>query len=87
LLFAPAARPAAEISNCRDYVFRIFSSDELQGKGSAELAVSVGYKEAVLAYINNDWGVGQERIFKDSFLKAEGKTVIGRGFARADESE
>ena len=70
-----AESAAADITKCGDYVFRLFPSDELQGKGAAELAVSLGYKEVVLTYINNDWGVGLGRVFKDNFVKAGGKII------------
>jgi len=70
-----AESAAAEISKCGDYVFRVFPSDELQGKGASELALSLGYKEVVLTYINNDWGVGLGKVFKENFLKAGGKIL------------
>lgn len=70
-----AQSAAAEITKCGDYVFRVFPSDELQGKGASELALSLGYKEVVLTYINNDWGVGLGKVFKDSFTKAGGKIL------------
>ena len=70
-----AESAAAEITKCGDYVFRVFPSDELQGKGASELALSLGYKEVVLTYINNDWGVGLGKVFKDNFLKAGGKII------------
>jgi branched-chain amino acid transport system substrate-binding protein len=70
-----AQSAAAEITKCGDYVFRVFPSDELQGKGAAELAASLGYKEVVLTYVNNDWGVGLGKVFKENFLKAGGKII------------
>jgi len=70
-----AESAAAEITKCGNYVFRVFPSDELQGKGAAELAVSLGYKEVVLTYINNDWGVGLGKVFKENFLKSGGKIL------------
>jgi branched-chain amino acid transport system substrate-binding protein len=70
-----AESAAAEISKCGDYVFRVFPSDELQGKGASELALSLGYREVVLTYINNDWGVGLGKVFKDNFLKGGGKII------------
>jgi len=63
-----AESAAAEITKCGDYVFRVFPSDELQGKGAAELTVSLGYKEVVLTYINNDWGVGLGKVFKENSI-------------------
>ena len=70
-----AESAAAEITKCGDYVFRVFPSDELQGKGASELALSLGYKEVVLTYINNDWGVGLGKVFKDNFVRAGGKII------------
>jgi branched-chain amino acid transport system substrate-binding protein len=70
-----AQSAASDITKCGDYVFRVFPSDELQGKGAAELAASLGYKEVVLTYVNNDWGVGLGKVFKENFLKAGGKIL------------
>ena len=62
------AESAAEsITNCGDYVFRVFPSDKLQGKGAAELAQGLGYGEVVLTYVNNDWGVGLAEAFKEAY--------------------
>jgi len=70
-----AESAAAEITKCGEFVFRVFPSDELQGKGASELALSLGYKDLVLTYINNDWGVGLGKVFKENFLKAGGKII------------
>lgn len=69
-----AESAAADITKCGSYVFRVFPSDLLQGKGVAELAKSLGYREVVLTYINNDWGVGLSDVFKADFKK-EGGTI------------
>ena len=70
-----AESAAASISQCGSYVFRVFPSDLLQGKGVAELTQYLKYNEVVLTYINNDWGVGLADVFKDSFLKSGGKLI------------
>jgi ABC-type branched-subunit amino acid transport system substrate-binding protein len=70
-----AESAAASISKCGSYVFRVFPSDLLQGKGVAELTEYLKYKEVVLTYINNDWGVGLADVFKEYFLKSGGKLV------------
>ncbi len=70
-----AESAAADITKCGSYVFRVFPSDLLQGKGVAELAKSLGYKEVVLTYINNDWGVGLADVFKAQFKK-DGGTIL-----------
>lgn len=68
-----AESAAAAITKCGSFVFRVFPSDMLQGKGVAELAEGLGYKEVVLTYINNDWGVGLGEVFKEVYTKAGGK--------------
>ncbi|MFO7737819.1 MAG: ABC transporter substrate-binding protein [Desulfatiglandaceae bacterium] len=70
-----AESAAADISKCGSYVFRVFPSDLLQGKGVAELTNYLGHKELVLTYINNDWGVGLATVFKEKFLKDGGKLM------------
>ena len=70
-----AESAAASISQCGSYVFRVFPSDLLQGKGVAQLTESLNYKEVVLTYINNDWGVGLAEVFKENFLKSGGKII------------
>lgn len=70
-----AESAAADITKCGSYVFRVFPSDLLQGIGVAELAKSLGYKEVVLTYINNDWGVGLADVFKENFKKEGGKIL------------
>jgi len=70
-----AESAAAAISECGSYVFRVFPSDSLQGKGVAELADSLGYDRVVLTYINNDWGVGLAEVFKTQFRKDGGEII------------
>ena len=70
-----AESAAAAISKCGSYVFRVFPSDLLQGKGVAELANYLKYRELVLTYINNDWGVGLADVFKKQFLKDGGRLL------------
>jgi len=70
-----AESAAAAITKCGSYVFRVFPSDLLQGKGVAELARYLGYWEVVLTYINNDWGVGLANVFKEQFKKDGGRLI------------
>lgn len=70
-----AESAASAITDCGPYVFRVFPSDRLQGKGVAELAHDLGYQEVVLTYVNNDWGVGLAEVFKEIFVKNGGKIV------------
>jgi len=52
LIGAESAAPA--ISKAGEYIFRVFPSDKLQGKGVAQLVNKLGYKEVPVLYINND---------------------------------
>lgn len=70
-----AESAAADITKCGSYVFRVFPSDLLQGIGVAELTESLGYKEVVLTYVNNDWGVGLADVFKEKFTAAGGRII------------
>lgn len=70
-----AESAASAISKCGSYVFRVFPSDLGQGKGVAELTDNLGYKEVVLTYVNNDWGVGLAEVFKEQFVKNGGKLI------------
>lgn len=76
-----AESAAASISKCGSYVFRVFPSDQLQGKGVAELTEYLKYKKVVLTYINNDWGVGLAEVFKGHFLKSGGKLIDEYAYA------
>ncbi len=75
VILIAAESAAAAIRKCGSYVFRVFPSDLLQGKGVAELTDSLNYKEVVLTYINNDWGVGLADVFREAFLARGGKLV------------
>lgn len=70
-----AESAAAAISKCGSRVFRVFPSDLLQGTGVSELTASLGFKEVVLTYVNNDWGVGLAEVFREQFVAAGGKIL------------
>jgi len=70
-----AESAAAKISNCGSYVYRVFPSDKLQGKGVSDLVKRLGVNSVALTYVNNDWGVGLAEVFKAKFTAAGGKIV------------
>ena len=70
-----AESAAAKISNCGSYVYRVFPSDKLQGKGVSDLVKRLKVTSVALTYINNDWGVGLAEVFKANFTAAGGKIV------------
>jgi ABC-type branched-subunit amino acid transport system substrate-binding protein len=73
LIGAESASPA--ITRAGAYIFRVFPSDKLQGKGVAELVEKLGYKEVPVLFINNDWGKGLKDVFVADFTKKGGKVL------------
>ena len=58
-----------------DLYFRTCPSDTLQGKAMARLAINEGYTTASTLVLNNPYGVGFEKVFKDEF-ESLGGTVL-----------
>jgi ABC-type branched-subunit amino acid transport system substrate-binding protein len=73
MLSAQGAAPA--LTKAGEYIFRVFPSDILQGKGVSELCVRLGYKEVPVMYVNNDWGLGLKNSFVENFKKAGGRVT------------
>jgi len=73
MLSAQGAAP--NLTKAGEYIFRVFPSDVLQGKGASELCVRLGYKEVPVMYVNNDWGLGLKNAFVENFKKAGGKVT------------
>jgi len=73
MLSAQGAAPA--LTKAGEYIFRVFPSDILQGKGVSELCVRLGYKEVPVMYVNNDWGLGLKNSFVENFRKAGGRVT------------
>src|SRR4030067_3267696 len=73
MLSAQGAAPA--LTNAGEYIFRVFPSDVLQGKGISDLCVSLKYMEVPIMYVNNDWGLGLKNVFVENFKKAGGKVT------------
>jgi branched-chain amino acid transport system substrate-binding protein len=71
MISAQGAAPA--LTKSGEYIFRVFPSDVLQGKGVSDLCISLGYKEVPVMYVNNDWGLGLKNVFVENFKKAGGK--------------
>ena len=63
---------AVGLTRAGDYIFRVFPSDTLQGPHLAKLALSRGFKQVPVMYINNDWGLGLKNAFVDAYRKMGG---------------
>ncbi len=66
---------AAGLTKAGEYIFRVYPSDVLQGKQLAELALSLGFKQMPVMYVNNDYGVSLKNAFVESYKKAGGKVL------------
>jgi ABC-type branched-subunit amino acid transport system substrate-binding protein len=73
MVSAEGAAPA--LTKAGDYIFRVFPSDVLQGRGVTDLCLRLGYKEVPIMYVNNDWGLGLKNAFVENFRKAGGKVT------------
>jgi len=73
MISAEGAAPG--LTQAGEYIFRVFPSDVLQGKGISDLCVRLNYKEVPIMYVNNDWGLGLKNVFVENFKKAGGKVT------------
>lgn len=73
MISAQGAAPA--LTKAGEYIFRVFPSDVLQGKGISDLCLKLGYMEVPIMYVNNDWGLGLKNVFVENFKKAGGKVL------------
>lgn len=76
---------APKISEAGEYIFRIWNSDDLEGKVSANFVFNeLKFKNAVILYINNDYGKGLESVFKKEFENLGGKILLSENFGQSD---
>lgn len=73
MLSAQGAAPA--LTKAGEFIFRVFPSDVLQGKGISDLCLQLKYMEVPIMYVNNDWGLGLKNVFVENFKKAGGKVT------------
>ena len=73
MISAEGAAPG--LTKAGEYIFRVFPSDVLQGKGISDLCVRLNHKEVPIMYVNNDWGLGLKNVFVENFKKTGGKVT------------
>jgi branched-chain amino acid transport system substrate-binding protein len=73
-----------KIKDAGDYVFRVYSSDALQGKVLAKLINKEGHKKVAVIYLNTDYGVGLEQVFREEFEQLGGSVVISETNSREE---
>ena len=84
LLATGASSP--KISDAGDYIFRIWNSDDLEGNVVAEYAFEdLTIKKIALFIINNDYGLGLQKVFKNKFIELGGEVITQEMFNAGDK--
>ncbi|MBI3638388.1 ABC transporter substrate-binding protein [Candidatus Wolfebacteria bacterium] len=80
----PLISPCASnptITNAGDYIFRNYPSDSFQGKFAAEyIKNNLKYSKVAILYIQNDWGNGLIKVFKDTFTTLGGTVTVEESY-------
>lgn len=76
---------APSLTNAGDYVFRIVTSDSVDGNIVARFArENLSLSKIAIAYNNNDYGVGVKDAFSQRFQEMGGKVVLADGYSAND---
>jgi branched-chain amino acid transport system substrate-binding protein len=70
-----------EISNCGEFTFRNYPSDNFQGKVLAENIYALGVRNVFLTYSNTDYGKGLHNVFVKSFKDLGGTITVDESYA------
>ncbi len=81
-MVSPSAT-SPDIATAGDYIFRVVTSDSFQGKVGAQLAIQKGYTTAAVLSINNDYGVGLNKVFTAEFEASGGDVVYSDSFEQS----
>jgi len=76
--------PIASVDSLKDagdYVFRIIPSDNYRGEQMGRFVKELGYNQAAVLYVNDDYGIGIKNIFSNSFGNAGGQVSITEAFS------
>ena len=65
-----------ELSNAGDYIFRLYPSDDYQGKILADYVKKNKLTNTGILYLNNDYGLGLKNKFKEEYTKDKNYEVI-----------
>lgn len=66
LMVSPAST-SPDLTNAGDHFFRTVPSDALQGVEGAKLVKNLGYKTLAVLHVNDDYGVGFNKVLKENF--------------------
>jgi len=73
-----------EISRAGDYIFRLYPSDDYQGKILAEWAIRSNIKRVAILYVNNDFGKGLMTKFSKVFENKGGEVIIAEAYDQGE---
>ncbi len=77
---------APDITNAGDYIFRTYPSDFFEGKVVAEYTKNkLGYSKVAILYVNNDWGNGLKKVFKENLTKLNGNIAIEESYQQGNK--
>ncbi len=74
VLLSPTCSAPA-ISQAGEYIFRNYPSDVLEGTGMADFARDLGLRDVVVLAVDDEFGRGLERVFRDRFAAGSGRAV------------
>jgi branched-chain amino acid transport system substrate-binding protein len=75
-----AAGSSAAITDAGDFVFRTYPSDSYQGNDLADLISKKGHKRVAILNVQNDYGEGLVKIFKNKFNENKGTVAVSEKF-------
>lgn len=73
---------APNVTDAGDYIFRTYPSDSFQGVYAANYAYNtLGKQKVAILAMQNDWGLGLEKVFKQKFESLGGQVVVLEEFS------
>jgi len=70
-----------DLSGISPYFFRIWNSDDLEGRIMAQFAIdSLNIDEVAVVYMNNEYGIGLKNVFEEEYLKIGGRNISSHVF-------
>lgn len=80
VLLSPTSS-APKITDAGDYIFRNVASDIFEGSVMAKYAAdTLHYKKIAILYINNEYGAGISRVFRQKYEEMGGEVVIEESY-------
>lgn len=68
------------ITHSGDYIFRNWPSDDFEGLAMAQYAIKMKFNRIAVFHINNEYGLGIAKVFKEQYLKLGGSVLITETF-------